>query len=177
MANRPVNAGSGGAAVPPPPVHHDATPAPPAAAQGAPALPAPAEQATPATQAAPATPPVPSRSPAGHRAPRDRAFRDRAFRDRATRDGEATAATGLAWLPYLIVLAGVAAGMFVIWQGSKYAGRGAALVGCSLLAGALARLILPGRYAGLLASRRKASDVLAFAAFGAAVLAVAIALP
>ena len=157
MANRPVNAGSGGAAAPPPPVHHDATPAPPAAA------PAPA---------APATPPAPSRNPAGHRAPRDRAVRDR-----ATRDGEATAAAGLAWLPYLIVLAGVAAGMFVIWQGSKYAGRGAGLVGCSLLAGALARLILPGRYAGLLASRRKASDVLAFAAFGAAVLAVAIALP
>jgi hypothetical protein len=102
--------------------------------------------------------------------PRDRG-------SRGGRDGEATAAGGLAWLPYLIVLAGVAAGMFVIWQGSKYAGRGAALVGCSLLAGALARLILPARYAGLLASRRKASDVLAFAAFGAAVLAVAIALP
>jgi hypothetical protein len=160
MANRPVNAGSGGAAAPPPPVHHDATPAPPAAAPA------------PAAPAAPATPPAPSRNPAGHRAPRDRAVRDR-----ATRDGEATAAAGLAWLPYLIVLAGVAAGMFVIWQGSKYAGRGAGLVGCSLLAGALARLILPGRYAGLLASRRKASDVLAFAAFGAAVLAVAIALP
>ena len=174
MANRPVNAGSGGAAAPPPPVHHDATPAPSAAA---PAAPAPPAQATPATQAAPATPPVPSRSPAGHRAPRDRAFRDRAFRDRATRDGEATAATGLAWLPYLIVLAGVAAGMFVIWQGSKYAGRGSALIGASLLAGGLARLILPEYYAGLLASRRKASDVLAFAAFGAAVLAVAIALP
>ena len=162
MANRPVDAGSGGAAAPPPPVHHDATPAPPAA----PAAPAPA---TPVTRA---EPPAPSRNPAGHRAPRNRATRDR-----APRDGEATAAAGLAWLPYLIVLAGVAAGMFVIWQGSKYAGRGAGLVGCSLLAGALARLILPGRYAGLLASRRKASDVLAFAAFGAAVLAVAIALP
>jgi hypothetical protein len=101
-------------------------------------------------------------------------------RDRGSPGGravEATAAGGLAWLPYLIVLAGVAAGMFVTWQGSKYAGRGAGLVGASLLAGALARLILPARYAGLLASRRKASDVLAFAAFGAAVLAVAIALP
>ena len=160
MANRPVNAGSGGAAAPPPPVHHDATPAPPAAAPA------------PAAPAAPATPPAPSRNPAGHRAPRDRAVRDR-----ATRDGEATAAAGLAWLPYLIVLAGVAAGMFVIWQGSKYAGRGAGLVGCSLLAGALFRLVLPARDAGLLSSRRKASDVLAFAAFGAAVLAVAIALP
>jgi hypothetical protein len=85
--------------------------------------------------------------------------------------------SGLAWLPYLIVLAGAAAGMFVAWQGSKYAGRGTGLVGCSLLAAALARLTLPARYAGLLASRRKASDVLAFAVFGAAVLAVALTLP
>ena len=141
MANRPVNTGSGGAAVPPPdaapppdamppPVHHDASPSPPSA-------------------------------PASHRAARPRPSR----------------APRSAWLPYLIVLAGVAAGMFVIWQGSKYAGRGASLIGASLLAGALARLILPERYAGLLSSRRKASDVLAFAAFGAAVLAVAIVLP
>jgi len=102
--------------------------------------------------------PRPSASPA-HSAPR------------------ATAAGGLAWLPYLIVLVGVAAGMFVAWQGSKYASRGAGIIGASLLAGALFRLILPARYAGLLSSRRKASDVLALAALGAAVLAVAISLP
>ena len=139
MANRPVNTGSGGAAVPPP-VHHDATPA------------------TPAVQAAPA-------APAGHRATRT---------TRAARDPRPSK---LAWLPYLIVLAGTAVGMLVVWHGSKYAGRGAGLIGASLLAAALARLILPARYAGLLASRRKASDVLGFAVFGAAVLAVAIALP
>jgi len=139
MANRPVNTGSGGAAVPPP-VHHDATPA------------------TPAVQAAPA-------APAGHRATRT---------TRAARDPRPSK---LAWLPYLIVLAGAAAGMLVAWQGSKYAARGAALIGASLLVGGLARLILPARYAGLLASRRKASDVLGFAVFGAAVLAVAISLP
>ena len=109
--------------------------------------------------------------PAGHRAART----TRAAR--ATRAARDPRPSELAWLPYLIVLAGVAAGMFVAWQGSKYAGRGAALIGASLLVGALARLILPARYAGLLASRRKASDVLAFAVFGAAVLAVAIALP
>jgi Protein of unknown function (DUF3017) len=145
MANRPVNTGSGGAAVPPP-VHHDATPATPA---------------TPAVQAAPAAP----AAPAGHRATRT---------TRAARDPRPSK---LAWLPYLIVLAGAAAGMLVAWQGSKYAARGAALIGASLLVGALARLILPARYAGLLASRRKASDVLGFAVFGAAVLAVAISLP
>ena len=145
MANRPVNTGSGGAAVPPP-VHHDATPA------------------TPAVQAAPAVPAAPA-APAGHRATRT---------TRAARDPRPSK---LAWLPYLIVLAGAAAGMLVAWQGSKYAARGAALIGASLLAAALARLILPARYAGLLASRRKASDVLGFAVFGAAVLAVAISLP
>ena len=133
MANRPVNAGSGAAAAPPP-VHHDA-------------------------------------APAGHRAARAaRATRN----TRAARDPRPSK---LAWLPYLIVLAGAATGMLIAWQGSKYAGRGAGLIGASLLVGALARLILPERYAGLLASRRKASDVLGFAVFGAAVLAVAIALP
>ncbi len=154
MANRPVNTGSGGAAVPPPPEaasQYDVTPAAPGAI--------------------PAAPSAASRNPAGHRAARP------ARAERAERSARAPSPGGLGWLPYLVVLAGAAAGMFVIWQGSKYAGRGAAIIGCSLLVGALARLTLPARYAGLLASRRKASDVLAFAAFGAAVLAVAIALP
>ena len=130
MANRPVNAGSGAAAAPPP-IHHDA-------------------------------------APAGHRAART---------TRNTRAARDPRPSKLAWLPYLIVLAGAATGMLIVWQGSKYAGRGAALIGASLLVAALARLILPERYAGLLASRRKATDVLGFAVFGAAVLAVAIALP
>ena len=123
--------------------------------------------------AIPSPPPAPSApgvAPASHRATRARPSRE-------SPDAASGVAGALAWLPYLIVLAGAAAGMFVIWQGSKYAGRGASLIGASLLAGGLARLILPERYAGLLSSRRKASDVLAFAAFGAAVLAVAIALP
>ena len=133
MANRPVNAGSGAAAAPPP-VPHDA-------------------------------------APVGHRAARTTRT------TRTTRAARDPRPSKLAWLPYLIVLAGAATGMLIAWQGSQYAGRGAGLIGASLLVGALARLILPERYAGLLASRRKASDVLGFAAFGAAVLAVAIALP
>ena len=149
MANRPVNAGSGAAAAPPP-VPHDAAPAAPAGYDAAPA------------------------APAGHRAARTSRATRTARTSRAARDPRPSK---LAWLPYLIVLAGAATGMLIAWQGSKYAGRGAALIGASLLVGALARLILPERYAGLLASRRKASDVLAFAVFGAAVLAVAIALP
>lgn len=113
-------------------------------------------------------------APASHRAART----TRTTRaTRATRAARGPRPSRLAWLPYLIVLAGTAAGMLVAWHGSKYAGRGAALIGASLLAAALARLILPARYVGLLATRRKASDVLGFAVFGAAVLAVAIALP
>ena len=149
MANRPVNAGSGAAAAPPP-VPHDAAPAVPVGHDAATA------------------------APAGHRAARTARTARAARTTRAARDPRPSK---LAWLPYLIVLAGAATGMLIAWQGSKYAGRGAALIGASLLVGALARLILPERYAGLLASRRKASDVLGFAVFGAAVLAVAISLP
>ena len=83
----------------------------------------------------------------------------------------------LAWVPYLIVLAGVAAGMVVIWQGSQYAGRGAGLVGGTLLVAAVTRLVLPPRYAGLLASRGRTLDVVTFAVLGAAVLGVALSLP
>jgi hypothetical protein len=90
---------------------------------------------------------------------------------------ESPAALVVAWLPYLIVLAGVAAGMFVIWQGSQYAGRGAGLVGGALLVAAVIRLVLPPRYAGLLASRGRALDVATYAVLGAAVLGVALSLP
>ena len=108
--------------------------------------------------------------PAGHRAARSPESRPASGRNDAV-------AGGVAWVPYLIVLAGAAAGMFVVWQGSTYASRGTGLLGCSMLAAALARLILPARYAALLSTRRKASDVLTFAVFGAAVLAGALMLP
>ena len=116
-------------------------------------------------------------APASHRAARTTRTTRATRATRAARAARGSRPSKLAWLPYLIVLAGTAAGMLVAWHGSKYAGRGAALIGASLLAAALARLILPARYVGLLATRRKASDVLGFAVFGAAVLAVAIALP
>jgi hypothetical protein len=88
-----------------------------------------------------------------------------------------SAAQVLAWLPYLIVLAGAAAGLFATWRGSLPATRGAAVVGAALLVAAAARLLLPPAYAGLLASRGKALDVAIFAVLGAAVLGVALSLP
>ena len=88
-----------------------------------------------------------------------------------------SAAAALAWLPYLIVLAGAVIGLVLAWLGSGRAGQGAGVVGGALLAAALARLLLPPRYAGLLATRGKALDVAAFAVLGIAVLAVALSLP
>jgi len=154
MANRPANAGSGrvgpdrGLAP-----MGDIAPPSDAAAPRTPAGPAP-------TGPRPASP-----APVSHRATRSKV-------------SDEPAVTGvLAWLPYLVVLAGAAVAMFVVSKGSAYALRGIAVLGGTLLAAALARLLLPNRFAGLLASRRKASDVLAFAVFGAALLAVALSLP
>ncbi len=160
-----------GAVAPPPPIHHD-VPRPDRPRADPPYVDRPYTD-TPRADAPRADAP---RTASGHRAARSR--ESRPARDRnLTRDGNVPQASGLSWVPYLIVLAGAATGMFIVWQGSRYAGLGAAVVGCSLLAAGLARLILPRRYAGLLSTRRKASDVLAFAVFGAAVLAVALMLP
>ena len=157
MANRPANAGA-----------HSAGPQqgmPQATQQGVP-------QATPQGPAA-APPPVHHQDfPRGHRAapaPTPPAH--------AAPAPAAPAAKLVAWLPYLIVLAGTVAGLVQAWLGSRHAGRGAAVVGAALLVAALARLALPPRYAGLLASRSKAQDVAGFAVLGAAVLAVAASLP
>jgi hypothetical protein len=79
--------------------------------------------------------------------------------------------------PYLIIIAGVAAGLFVAGEGSAHASRGAEVAGGTLLLAALARLVLPQRQAGMLASRSKVIDVLAFAALGGGVLALGLILP
>jgi hypothetical protein len=107
-------------------------------------------------------------TPLGETAPRVTAGH-RAARPRDSAPGV------LGWVPYLIVLAGVAYGLAMAWE--RHAAHGAELIGGSLLAAGLARLLLPSRLAGLLSSRRKASDVLAFTVFGAGVLAVALLLP
>lgn len=178
MANRPANAGSGrGAAsagdplrgdtappldpvAPPPPVHHqDAV-----LLQDAGHL-----QDMPRAATGP-------RPAAGHRAARtSRTFR--ATRGSRGKGEEEPVDSGPAWIPYLIVLAGAALGMYIAWQGSKYAIAGIVVLGCSLLVAALARLLLPARLVGLLSSRRKAFDVLVFTVLGTGVLAVALSLP
>jgi hypothetical protein len=169
MANRPANAGAHsagpqrGPAATPPPIRQDAPP--PVHHQGF-----PRNRTTPAR---PTTAPAePTTAPAR---PRTAPGRRRTARARPA-DADRPAIGILAWLPYLIVLAGVAVGLSVAGQGTPHAGRGAAVVGGALLAAAVARLLLPPRYVGLLASRSKALDVAAFAALGAAVLGAALSL-
>src|SRR5579872_703896 len=162
MANRPANAGA-----------HSAGPqqARQQARQAAPQAP----QAPPASQASqgPQGPPAPQPGSAAAPPP----VHHQGF-PRGRRAAPAKPVSLIVvWLPYLLVLAGTAAGLFVASQGSRSAGRGAAVVGAALLVAALARLALPPRYAGLLATRSKAQDVAGFAVLGAAVLAVAASLP
>jgi hypothetical protein len=77
-------------------------------------------------------------------------------------------------LVYLIVLAAAAIGLLVAWHGTTYGYKGTAVVGLALIAAALARLVLPPRFAGLLVCRQKAIDVLAFALLGGSVLGLAL---
>ena len=148
MANRPANAGAHSAGPQPGP----AVAPPPVHHQGLPRTLRPAPRTAPGRAR---TAPGRARSGARPGAP----------------------APVLAWLPYLIVLAGAVGGLLVAWLGTQRAGRGAGVVGGALLAAALARLVLPPRYAGLLASRGKALDVTAFAVLGATVLGIALSLP
>ena len=165
MANRPAKAGATGAgpdwgltglagAAVPSPVHHQGYPV----AQNAPHDPQLAHD------------PRNPRSPRDPRDPRD----PRSPRGHGDRKNPALSV--LAWLSCLIALAGVVIGLAVAWYGSRLAVRGTVLVGGALLVAAVARLLLPSRYAGPLSSRGKASDVAGFAVFGTAVLVVALML-
>ena len=175
MANRPANAGAHSAG----PQQATQQGMPPATQQATP-------QATPQGPAA-APPPVHHQDfPRGRRAaPAQTAPAQAAPAQTApAHAGPAQAAPAakpaspvVAWLPYLIVFAGTVAGLVQAWLGSRHAGRGTSVVGAALLVAALARLALPPRYAGLLASRSKAQDVAAFAVLGAAVLGIAASLP
>lgn len=95
--------------------------------------------------------------------------------------GQRGAAGGrLSQLPYLSVLAGVAAGLAVIRQGSTPMAvrHGTLIIGAALMVGALARLLLlPGPRAGLLAVRTRRWDVVALAALGAGLLAAGFIYP
>jgi hypothetical protein len=82
------------------------------------------------------------------------------------------------WLAYLVVLGLVAADLAWLWAGGAHAAKGGtlALAGTMFVA-ALARLVLPESRAGLLASRKRVTDVVTMAALGAGLLAAVLLSP
>jgi hypothetical protein len=91
------------------------------------------------------------------------------------RSGKTVKADGA--LAYALVLTVAGIGVLVACQGGQYAARGTGLIGCVLLATALARMVVPERYLGMLITRSKLIDVLAYGVLGGGVLGLALALP
>jgi len=82
------------------------------------------------------------------------------------------------WLPYLFIVAGVAAVCVWLWAGGEHAAKGGTLALAALMfAAALARLALPESRAGLLASRKRRTDVVTLAALATGLLAAGLLLP
>lgn len=78
----------------------------------------------------------------------------------------------------LIVVAGVLAGLGYAILGGRDAWRlGCVIIGGSLGVGALLRLVLPGKHAGLLAVRGRAFDVAFLLLGGAAIVILALVVP
>jgi Protein of unknown function (DUF3017) len=88
-----------------------------------------------------------------------------------------TAARSLRQWPLLIVVIGVLAGLVVSFLGESTWRLGCLLIGASLGVGAVERITLPSRDAGLLQVRTKAFDVTVLAVAGAAIIALAIVVP
>ena len=78
---------------------------------------------------------------------------------------------------YLVVIGGVALSLSYLWRGPQNVRGGALAVAGLLLAAAVARLVLPERRAGMLASRRRLVDVAAFSALGVALLVAGLVFP
>jgi hypothetical protein len=75
------------------------------------------------------------------------------------------------------VICGVALSLSYLWRGPQNVRGGALAVAGMLLAAAVARLVLPERRAGMLASRRRLVDVAAFSALGVALLVAGLVFP
>jgi hypothetical protein len=110
----------------------------------------------------------PSHVAAPPAAPRSRAKAKRARED----------ASIVGVVPLLTVLVVSAAGVYLAWsKGSAGGGEGGVVAGAALLVAAVARLLLPARLAGLLATRKRATDVITLALFGVSLLVAGLVLP
>jgi hypothetical protein len=80
-------------------------------------------------------------------------------------------------VPYWLAVCGIAAGLLVIRFGGRDVRGGTLVIAGVLLAAAAARLGLPTRRAGMLASRRRFVDVAAFGLLGAGLLVAGLIFP
>jgi len=80
-------------------------------------------------------------------------------------------------VPYVIVLAGLAAGLAYIWQGPHSVRAGTFILAGALFVAVAARLALPERRVGMLASRRRYIDVTALAILAIGLLVAGLVLP
>ena len=92
---------------------------------------------------------------------------------RARRPGGVRGAQGV----YVIVLAGVAAGLAYIWQGPHAVRTGTFILAGALFVAVAARFALPERRVGMLASRRRYIDVTALAILAIGLLVAGLVLP
>jgi hypothetical protein len=82
-----------------------------------------------------------------------------------------------AQIPYLVALTLAVGGVAWIWQGQQDVRGGTLTVAGGLFVAALARLVLPERRAGMLASRRRFIDVTALAVLATGLLVAGLVLP
>jgi hypothetical protein len=75
-----------------------------------------------------------------------------------------------AQVPYWIVVAGIVAGLATIRGGGQAVRGGTLVIAGALLAGSLARLVLPEGKAGMLGSRRRLVDVAVLGGLGIGLL-------
>jgi Protein of unknown function (DUF3017) len=80
-------------------------------------------------------------------------------------------------LPYGIVLAGVVAGLATVRGGGQAVRSGTLVIAGALLAGCLARLVLPDGRAGMLGSRRRLADVAVLGVLGVGLLVAGLFAP
>jgi hypothetical protein len=96
---------------------------------------------------------------------------------RRVRDEPAAAARALRAWPLLVVLAGVVAGLGLAVLGPGTWRAGCLVIGAALSLGAVLRMVLPSREAGLLQVRSKAFDTTFLLLLAAAVVVLAILVP
>ncbi len=93
------------------------------------------------------------------------------------RNEASAAARSLRQWPLLIVVIGVLAGLAVAFVFGSSWRLGCLLIGASLGVGAIERIVLPSREAGLLQVRSKAFDVAVLIFGAAAIIVLAIVVP